>query len=200
MKARTPLLAAAVLAGALASPPAMAQADPFIGQMMTFAGNFCPRGWAEANGQLLSIASNSALFSLLGTQFGGDGRTTFGLPDLQGRMVVGEGTGAGLSPVRIGEKGGAAQVSITVANMPPHSHTAQVKGTASNGNTDNPTSAVPARLPRSNIYSSGGGADATMATQVDIGTSGAGASLNVRNPYLGMVQCIALVGVYPSRS
>ena len=81
--------------------------DPFIGQIVMFGGNFAPRGWAFCDGQLLSIASNSALFSILGTTYGGDGRTTFGLPDLRSRVPVGEGTGPGLPAIRLGERGGS---------------------------------------------------------------------------------------------
>ena len=104
---------------------APAQADPyepFIGELMTFGGNFCPRGWAAAAGQLLAVSSNDALFSLLGTIYGGDGRTTFGLPDLRGRMAMGDGNGPGLSPRRIGQMGGANQVTLLPSNLPPHSH------------------------------------------------------------------------------
>lgn len=90
------------------SAPAQAR-DPFIGEIMQFGGNFCPRGWAMTNGQLLAISQNQALFSLLGTSFGGDGRTTFGLPDLRGRVAVGVGRGPGLSEYRVGKKGGREQ-------------------------------------------------------------------------------------------
>jgi len=196
------VLAAPLALAALASPPAMAcGSDPYIGAVCTFGFNFCPRGWAEASGQLLSIAQNQALFSLLGTNYGGDGRTTFALPDLRGRVIVHAGfsAGPGLSQVQIGERGGQESVSLTQAQMPAHTHSAQVKGTATNGNTDNPTGAVPARLPRSNIYSSSGASDATMATTVTIGTAGGGQPVSVRDPYLGMTTCIALVGIYPSR-
>jgi len=93
------------------STPAHASPEPFLGQLMTVGYNFCPRGWARADGQLLPISSNSGLFYLLGTTYGGDGRTTFGLPDLRGRSIVGAGRGAGLSEVRIGEKGGSERVT-----------------------------------------------------------------------------------------
>jgi microcystin-dependent protein len=97
------------------SAPAQAR-DPFIGEIMQFGGNFCPRGWARTDGQLLPISQNSALFSLLGTNFGGDGRTTFGLPDLRGRVAVAPGTGPGLSPYRIGERGGSETNSSAWVN------------------------------------------------------------------------------------
>ncbi len=133
------LCAAAALGSALAAtaPTAAAGPDEYIGEIITVGFNFCPRGTAQANGQLLPISQNQALFSLYGTYYGGDGRTTFALPDLRGRTMVGEGTGAGLSPRRQGERGGtetnkvapastevaapsAAANSSTGNNMPPY--------------------------------------------------------------------------------
>jgi microcystin-dependent protein len=96
--------------------------EPFIGQIMLVGFNYCPRGWAEANGALLPIAQNTALFSLLGTTYSGDGRTTFGLPDLRGRVPIGDGTGAGLSPYQLGQKGGVESVTLTSSQLPPHAH------------------------------------------------------------------------------
>jgi microcystin-dependent protein len=95
--------------------------DQYIGQLMLFAGNFAPRGWAFCHGQLLSIAQNSALFSLLGTTYGGDGQTTFGVPDLRGRAPIGMGQGPGLPNITQGQQGGAAAVTLTTAQMPAHS-------------------------------------------------------------------------------
>ncbi len=97
--------------------------DPFIGTIAIFGFNFAPRGWAQCSGQLLPIAQNTALFSLLGTIYGGDGRTTFALPDLRGRVPVSSGQGPGLSQYQMGQKGGAEQVNITIQNLPSHSHT-----------------------------------------------------------------------------
>ena len=104
--------------------PAHAQSDPLIGQLMLVGFNFCPRGWADANGQLLAISSNTALFSLLGTTYGGDGRTTFALPDLRGRSAVHVGNGPGLPSVSQGQRGGSTSFSIATNNMPSHSHAA----------------------------------------------------------------------------
>jgi microcystin-dependent protein len=191
--------AVTALAGLTACPAAFAQ-DRYIGELMLVGYNFCPRNTAEADGQLLSIAQNTALFSLYGTFYGGDGRTTFALPDLRGRVPLHVGSGPGLSPVQQGERGGQEQVSIAINNMPAHTHSAQVKGTAANGNTDSPTGAVPARLPRSNIYNNGGGSDAAMATEVTIGTSGNGQPIQVRDPFLGMRYCVVLFGIFPSRN
>lgn len=196
------LMIAATLGGASVGTPAQAAcgADPFIGAICVMASNFCPRGYAPAAGQLLPINQNQALFSLLGTNFGGNGQTNFALPDLRGRSAVGDGAGPGLSPVNVGESGGQEQVSITQGQMPAHSHSTQVRGTTATGNTDSPVGAVAARLPRSNIYSSGA-ADAAMGSSaVVVGTSGNGQPVPVRNPYLGLTHCIALVGIYPSRN
>jgi microcystin-dependent protein len=98
--------------------------EPFIGQIITVGFDFAPRGWAKCDGQLLAISQNTALFSLLGTTYGGDGRTTFGLPDLKGRVPMHEGDGPGLSPKRLGERGGRENVTLTTDQMPRHKHTA----------------------------------------------------------------------------
>ncbi|KRS10186.1 hypothetical protein XM53_22310, partial [Roseovarius atlanticus] len=105
-------------------------ADPFIGQIVLFGGNFAPRNWAFCDGQLVAISQNSALFSILGTTYGGDGRTTFGLPDLRGRVPIGPRQGPGLTFYREGQKGGAEDVTLTQAEMPSHSHATNVQTTA----------------------------------------------------------------------
>ena len=97
-------------------------ADPLLGEIKIFAGNFAPRGWALCDGQLLSISQNSALFSLLGTIYGGDGRTSFGLPDLRGRLPIHQGQGAGLSARQLGQSGGEEQTTLTVGHLPSHNH------------------------------------------------------------------------------
>lgn len=102
--------------------PSRSQSDPFIAEIIMFAGNFAPRGWAFCDGQLLPIAQNSALFSLMGTTFGGDGRTTFALPDLRGRTAIHPGTGPGLSNRRLGASGGSETNTMTIGQMPPHNH------------------------------------------------------------------------------
>ncbi len=121
--------------------------EPFIGEICTFGFDFCPRNYAETNGQLMNIASNTALFSLLGTQYGGDGVTTFGLPDLRGRSAVGSGQGPGLSNIGIGQKAGTEQVTLSVNEMTAHAHTATtsvtvntaIKAVSGAGNSTNPT-------------------------------------------------------------
>jgi len=114
----------AMLAVTFGEIPEAEASEPFIGQVTHFAGNFAPRGWGFCGGQLLAISQNSALFSILGTTYGGDGRTTFGLPDARGRDMVHPGTGPGLSNIRLGERGGSETTTLTVNNLPSHSHTA----------------------------------------------------------------------------
>lgn len=123
--------------------------DPFLGEIRMFAGTYAPQGWAFCNGQLLSIAANSALFSLLSTTYGGDGVSTFALPDLQGRSAVGMGTGPGLNPVVLGQKAGAENISLTTAQLPAHAPTAQFTGTATavNATVDVATSTATAMVP-----------------------------------------------------
>ena len=196
------VLTAAALAATCYCAPASAtcSAEPMLASICITAANFCPRGYAEANGQLLSIAQNTAVFSLMGTFYGGDGRTTFALPNLQGRVPVGVGTGAGLSPVQQGEQAGQEQVNIQVSQLPPHTHSAQLRGTAAAGNTDNPAGAVAAKLARSNIYSNAAATDNMGASAVAVGSAGGGQPVDVRNPYLGLKYCVAMEGIFPSRN
>ena len=106
--------------------PSRSQIEPFIAQISLFGGNFAPRGWALCDGQLLPISQNTALFSLLGTTYGGDGRTTFGLPDMRGRALLHAGSGPGLSTRRIGQEGGNERVTLSIGEMPSHNHGASV--------------------------------------------------------------------------
>jgi microcystin-dependent protein len=167
------LCSATMSVAALAPSKALAcGSEPFIAEVCIFAGNFAPRGYAFTDGQLLSIASNTALFSLVGTTYGGDGRTTFALPDTRGRAIVGVGNGPGLDDIRWGEKGGRTDVYLSVANLPSHTHTAStvvtqdsidtsgssatLKALASAASTNNPTGNVLANSPnRTNIYNDG---------------------------------------------
>ncbi len=118
----------------LAPKPAAAGAFPFIGELMLFGGNFCPRGWTNADGQLLAISANSALFSLYGTTYGGDGRTTFGLPDLRGRAAIHTGQGPGLANYAQGQKGGTENLTVQTTNMPSHNHNVQATNAIANKN------------------------------------------------------------------
>ena len=172
--------------------------DPYIGEIMTIGFNFAPRGWALCEGQLLPISQNTALFSLLGTTFGGDGRTTFALPDLRGRSAVGVGTGAGLPPISWGQRGGSTSFTLSVAQIPSHTHT--IRGTNNDGNTNDPANALPAKTGfGDNEYAVGKTANSNMQSDMAQNTGG-GQSVSKRSPYLGLYQCIALQGTYPSRS
>ncbi|NCP64380.1 MAG: phage tail protein [Paraglaciecola sp.] len=174
MKHLSILLCSATLSvAALAPSKALACGlEPLLAEVCIFAGNFAPRGYAFTDGQILSIASNSALFSLLGTTYGGDGRSTFALPDTRGRTIVGVGNGPGIDNIIWGEKGGRTDVTLSVAQMPAHTHTANtevsqdsidtsgssatLKALASTASTNSPTGNVLANSPnRTNIYNDG---------------------------------------------
>lgn len=170
--------------------------EPLLGSVMLFAGNFAPRGWAFCNGQLLPISQNQALFSLLGTQYGGDGRITFGLPDLRGRAPVGAGQGPGLSNYPIGSKVGSETTTLTVNNLPSHTHS--IVYSSSPGTSSSPVGNVPA-VNRDGILHYGSLADADMSSS-GVTDTGGDQSVNNMQPVLAMHYCIALQGIYPSRS
>jgi microcystin-dependent protein len=169
--------------------------EPFIAEIRIFAGNFAPRGWAFCNGQLLPISQNTALFSLIGTTYGGDGRTTTALPDLQGRAPMHPGRGPGLTSRRLGERGGVETVTLTEAQMASHAHGARAStDTASINEPNNDILARP--LGRgSNIYKASG----TQVPFRQLTDTGGGQSHNNLQPFLTLNYIIALVGLYPSR-
>lgn len=188
---------------------------------MVVGWNFAQRGFASCEGQLMAISSNSALFSLLGTTFGGDGRTTFGLPDLRGRSIVGQGRGPGLSQISWGEKGGAEQITLTSLHLPAHSHplingaakvdVATTVYTTDNGDvsaeSDNGANGLGTSGAMPEIYRENPGTGDHIAGVSSVATiSGTTASagsqqpFSNRNPYLGMWVTIATQGIYPSRS
>ncbi len=174
--------------------------DPFVGEIRIFTGNFAPLGWALCNGQLLPISQNTALFSLLGTMYGGDGKSNFALPNLQGRAPLMFGQGPGLSPRSQGEVGGAAAVTLTSAQIPAHGHT--VSGSASLGTTPAPGGTVwgEASAARGQkIYSTNPGTAPAMSPQA-FGPTGGGQPHNNLPPYLVLNFSIALQGVFPARS
>ncbi len=172
--------------------------EPFIGEIKLFAGNFAPRGWALCDGQLLAISQNQALFSILGTTYGGDGRTTFGLPDLRGRTPIHAGRGAGLSDYRLGERGGTEQVTLTTNQIPSHSHSLHANSKAAN--TAAPAgSALANTRGRDFDYDQSGEIDTTLSGK-SIGAAGGSQPHENRQPYLAVNYIIALVGIYPSRS
>lgn len=153
--------------------------DPFLAEIRLFAGNFAPRGWAFCNGQILPISQNTALFALIGTYYGGDGKTTFALPDLRDRVPIHQGQGPGLSVRSLGEVGGAGSVQLTLAELPAHVHPASDLPATTNRATD----AVPAA-----------GGRYTTATP-----TGPAAAHNNRPPFLGLAYIIALQGIFPPR-
>jgi microcystin-dependent protein len=173
--------------------------EPFIGEIKIVGFNFAPRGWADCNGQLLSIAQNSALFSLFGTYYGGDGRNTFGLPDLRGRLPMHVGQGPGLSSRLLGQEGGTETNSLTQNQMPAHSHAGTVVTSAQEGDRTDPSGSYLART-EDPLQPYGGATGGTMAAgSVEIGATGAGQAVNNMPPYLVLRFVVALVGLYPSR-
>lgn len=195
------VLAVALAAGLIWTPPAQSQ-EGFIGEVIMFAGNFAPRSWALCDGQLLAISSNSALFSILGTTYGGDGRTTFALPDLRGRVPIHAGTGPGLPIYRLGQKGGNYQALLTVNNLPSHTHTATatVHAFGEQGDQQDPEGAVLAYDRRETQYSASA-PDVTMNAEsvtVTVANAGNGQAFNIMPPYLAVNYIICLQGIYPS--
>ena len=201
--AKIMLLAAAPAALVTGAAPASAGTSAYVGEVSLTGYNFCPRGTLETAGQLLPIASNTALFSLLGTIYGGDGRTTFALPDLRGRRAIGDGSRPGGMTVRIGERGGRESIVLTQANLPVHSHSAELRGeNAVLANSRNPHGGALA-LAGQNIYSNSNAPQASvkLATgSVFVNNAGGNTSFGNNDPFLGMRYCIATVGIYPSRS
>jgi microcystin-dependent protein len=165
--------------------------EPFIGQLLLVGFNFAPRGYALCNGQLLSIAQNTALFSLLGTTYGGNGQTTFGLPDLRGRVSLHQGQGPGLSSQTIGEVAGVETVTLTTNQIPQHSH--QTLANAGLGSTAKPAGAVAAQGGSYSPTSDG-------TRLADSATAGGNQPHSVMQPYLVLNWVIALQGLFPSRS
>ncbi|MFC7358275.1 phage tail protein [Jejudonia soesokkakensis] len=170
--------------------------DPFIGEIMPVGFNFAPRSWTTCEGQLLPIAQNTALFSLLGTIYGGDGRTTMGLPDLRGRSIISSGNGPGLSTFRIGQKGGSETHTNTVTEMTSHSHASAVQISTATGDEDTGNGKYIASHANAFNESSSTGS----VNGIALNNTGGAQPYNIRNPYVGIVYCICLQGIYPSRS
>lgn len=203
---RVVMLLGTALLSATVSAPASANANPFLGEISITGANFCPRGTAEAKGQILPINQNQALFSLLGTTFGGDGRTTFALPDYRGRTAIGDS-----NTYRLGNKFGQESVTLNPSQIPNHTHTATtittVHATSSSGRTASPDNAVLANDGADRVYTTLAENDVTTATLADgaiTSTTTVSASNNspVYNmqPYLVMKVCIVTQGLFPPRS
>lgn len=175
--------------------------DPIMGTIMLFAGNFQVRGFIFCNGQLMSIEQNSALFSILGTTYGGDGIQTFGIPDLRGRTPVGTGTGNGLSNVQLGQMGGIPNTTLTLANLPAHSHplTVQVEVSSVNAGSDEAAGGF-LTTTSSNFYATSGGGGHLGGPNGASGVAGGNVPFNTESPYLGLNYLMVTEGIYPSRS
>ncbi len=174
--------------------------EPFLGEIRIFSLNFAPRGWAFCNGQILPIAKNTALFSLLGTQYGGDGKTTFALPNLKDSAPLHQGQGPGLSERQIGEAGGEAAVTLTGSELPAHPHVARCSSVPGlqPGPANNVWSPLPARPTPPPVYSNAG-PNVAMNSGA-LAQAGGNQPHNNLSPYLGLNFCIALQGIYPSKS
>lgn len=181
--------------------------EPFLGEIKILGFNFAPRGYMTCQGQVLSIAQNTALFSLLGTTYGGDGQTTFSLPDLQGRVAKSQGQGPGLPSYVMGEVGGSTSVSILTSNMPAHTHpatgiTANLPVASGLGNTNSPVGNYMAQAPI-DMYSTAATPNknySTLAASGATGISGSSIPLNIENPHLVVNYSIATEGIFPSRN
>ena len=176
--------------------------SPFVAEIRIFGFNFPPRGWAFCNGQLLPISQNTALFSLLGTTYGGDGKSTFGLPDLQGSAPLHQGQGPGLSLRDLGETGGEQTVTLLQSEMPSHFHTAASANAAGAGTQLSPANNIWAnastRRATVNMYAAGPGNAAMDPATLSV--AGGSQPHNNMPPYLGLNFCIAMQGVFPARN
>ncbi len=171
--------------------------NPFVGEIRMFAGNFAPTGWAFCNGQLLPISQNTALFSILGTTYGGDGRSTFALPDLQARMPLGAGNGPGLTPRLLGESAGEAAHAVSTSEMPAHTHAIQT-AVAPDSAQPTPTSLWARSSDNAALYHAE--ADLVPMAASAVQSNGAGWAHNNQSPALAVSFIIALQGVFPPRS
>ena len=172
-------------------------AEPFLGEIRMFSGNFEPSGWAFCHGQLLAISSHSALFSLFGTIYGGDGRTTFGLPDLRGRIPLHQGQGPGLSTRTIGSRGGIEAVTLTEANLPGHNH-GNLQATTSISVSTSPFGRLPGQTAALTPYAASG-PDQVLNSDA-VASVGGGVEHTNLMPTLSINFIVALVGIFPSRS
>lgn len=211
---KTGILALAVASMSPAAP-AQAGSDPMLGDIMIVGFNFCPRGWARADGQILPINANQSLYSLLGTTYGGDGRTTFALPDLRGRHVVGTGTSTAGSTYQGGQRGGVEVVTMTEAQLASHNHaivalpTADVRASSNAPSSNSPAGKSLATFPASQrIYATDQPSERLMGENsirltidnIAVGNSGLGQIEPNIQPTLALTHCIALQGVFPSRN
>ena len=200
-KAKFATLSAAVaLATAMPTAPVSAQSEPLIGQLTLFGYDWCPRNWARADGQLLAISQNTALFSLYGTTYGGDGRTTFALPDLRGRVPIHDGRGPGLTNYNLGQVGGVETVTLVTPQIPAHSHSGHIVGSNVTADKSSTNGTVLARTLTSPTYAVTPPDTAMANGTVQTDSTGGSQPHENRMPYLAMNWCVALYGVFPSRN
>ncbi|MDB6112368.1 MAG: phage tail collar protein [Pedosphaera sp.] len=178
--------------------------QPFVGEIRIFAGSFPPKYWALCNGQILSISSNTALYSIIGTYYGGNGTTNFALPDLRGRVVLSPGQGPGLTNYALGESGGTEAVALTTAQIPPHTHPVNCNSTqgaqSQHGTKADPAGNFPAtQSAGSGIYQTTATAGSNMNSQM-IAPTGGGSAHENHQPYLVLNYIICMVGVFPPRT
>lgn len=185
------------LSGFVQLPPAMAQ-ENFLGEIRLVAFNFAPTGWAMCNGQLLPIGTNTALFSLLGTTYGGDGVTTFALPNLQGRVAIHEGQGVNLTNRNLGDMGGSEQQTLNVDQLPAHSHAFSVPASTNPATTTNPRGAVIAVSPKKKDDEFTTGPANTSLAQGQTSSTGGNQPFNTMPPFTTLNCIIALQGIFPS--
>lgn len=195
-------LAVAALAVLTAPAAVHAQAtEPYISEVIIVPYNFCPRGYTETNGQLIAIASNTALFSLVGTFYGGNGQTTFAVPDLRGRTIINVGSGPGLTTRVVGEQSGATSVTLTTANLPPHTHTAAMRATVETANSSDPVGKTIATTVNGKRFYSTTAPNVDMrAGDVTVSATGQGTAIQKTSPSLAIRHCIATTGVFPARN
>jgi microcystin-dependent protein len=172
-------------------------AEPFLAEIRVFGFNFAPRDWAFCNGQLLPIAQNTALFSLLGTTYGGNGTTNFALPNLQGNVPLHAGQGPGLGNYALGETGGTAQVSLLTSEMPSHTHTLNMSSLE--GTENSPKDLYPAGYTGVGLYAPANAPNATTMNPTMLAVAGGNQPHDNMMPYLALNFCIALNGVFPQR-
>jgi microcystin-dependent protein len=172
--------------------------DPFVAEIRIFAGNFAPRGWAFCNGQLMPISQNTALFSLVGTFYGGDGRSTFGLPNLQGRAPMHHGQGPGLTERVLGESNGSENVTLLISEIPSHTHS--LLATTSPASGRDPTNSPLARSRNGLAYQSNVNQSVVAMAPQAVGVAGGSLPHNNMQPYLGLNFIIALQGIFPPRN
>jgi microcystin-dependent protein len=172
-------------------------ADPFVAEVRIFGFNFAPHGWAFCDGQILPLSQNTALFALLGTTYGGNGQSTFALPDMQGNAAMAPDQGPGLSLRDLGETGGSQTVTLLQSEIPAHNHPAKVD-TLDPGDSNIPTGNALARSSGASIYHASGGTTGLMSANT-LGLTGGSSPHNNMQPYLTLNFCIALQGIYPPR-